>query len=441
LVDGSPKVWVNDVNRDGAIIKADHDQAILVCGLRRGGRYYFALDVTDPRSPEIPKEWAEWGMWLESPGDEEDEGQWQGTGVIGPDMTRDHDQEDATYPYAEMGYSFATPVFGIINDSGTVKDVFFIGAGYDLNQDRENPLSSDETMGRGIYLVDVLTGSLFWRWTRAETFDMEWSIPSDVAAIDTTASGLIDRLYVGDMGGRVWRFDLSSPDQGNWTKRILFTANNLIDEGRKIFYPPDVTQEETYEMVFFGTGDRASPNREIPINGLYVVKDRNDNSNLDEDDLTDVTDDLLQASGDENLKNQIRSNLENDEGWYIRLEENLGEKVLAPPVVFGGVVCYTTFTPTEGSIEDPCVLGGGTARLYALNYRTGEAAFNFDTSAPAVGRSDRSLVIGSAIPSGLAIAILQGKPAGYIGVGGGILRANIGNPTPLCRTYWRHLLK
>jgi type IV pilus assembly protein PilY1 len=242
------------------------------------------------------------------------------------------------------------------------------------------------------------------------------------------------------MGGRIWRFDLSDPDKDAWGARILFDANSPVDGGRKIFYPPDVTQEVGYEVVFFGTGDRASPKEEVTVNRIYAVKDQNDNTDLSENDLTDVTLNLLQESADEGVKTNIRNTLENDEGWFIGLEENLGEKVPAPALVLGGVAYYTTFTPRQGSFGDPCLLGGeGTASLYALNYLTGEAVYNYDTSSPAVGRGDRSLTIGTAIPSGLVIALLEGKLVGYIGVRGGILKPDIGSPSPIHRVYWREL--
>jgi type IV pilus assembly protein PilY1 len=433
-VDGAPRIWVNDANDDGDIKKTDGDKAILVCGLRRGGRYYYALDITDPLNPEIPTGWADWG-WFESHED------WDATGMIGYRMTKDSGGHDhhATYPYDEMGYSFANPVFGDIKDMGTVKDVFIVGVGYDLNQDLDNPKSSDEKMGRGLYVVEVLTGNLVWKYTKAEDSAMKWSIPSDVAAVDMTDNGLIDRVYVGDMGGRVWRFDISNLNPYNWTARILMDTNSPSKGGRKIFYPPDVTQELKHEIVFFGTGDRASPNDESTVNRLYAVKDRNDNLNLGEDDLTDVTLNLLQESNDAGVKTVIRNALENDEGWYIALDGNLGEKTLAPPVVVGGAAYYTTFTPTAGADDDPCFMGDGTGRLYALNYLTGEAVHNYDTASPTIGRNDRSLTIGTAIPSGLVIALLQGNLSGFVGIRGGILKPDIGSPSPIHRVYWRDI--
>jgi len=360
--------------------------------------------------------------------------------MIGAGMTTESgNKSSATYPYGEMGQTWSTPVFGKVYYGGSAKDVFFIGAGYDNdNQDQGGTLDyKDEDEGRGVYVVDPLTAERLWRYTRNDNSYMCWSVPSDIAAIDTTGNGFTDRLYVGDMGARMWRFDISSSDTADWTDeaRMLFDKDNFVFTGLKIFYPPDVTLEEDYELVYFATGDRAHPNSSGVVNRIYAVKDAGSSTVIREDDLVNVTDDCLQEGcGGAELRNQIV----NGDGWYIRLEDNTGEKVLASPLLFGGVVYITSFAPL--TTEDPCLFNEGVARLYALNYRTGEAALNYDTTTEALGRTDRSLVIGSAIPSRLVVSLIQGTLHGYIGIRGGILKPEINQSTPLTRIFWRELL-
>ena len=38
---------------------------------------------------------------------------------------------------------------------------------------------------------------------------MTHSIPAGIRVLDIDQDGYADRMYVGDMGGRVWRFDIS----------------------------------------------------------------------------------------------------------------------------------------------------------------------------------------------------------------------------------------
>ncbi|MBW2059145.1 MAG: hypothetical protein JRJ26_16785 [Deltaproteobacteria bacterium] len=330
-VDGSPAIYINDINNDGRIVKADGDQAILICGLRRGGRYYFALDVTDPENPEIPIGWAGWGLW-------ESDTLWPSTGMIGPDMTTEcANKAAATYPYSEMGQTWSKPIIETIDDGGTEKAVAFISAGYDINQDTVTPgldPAPADTMGRGVYVVDILTGAYVKRWTRAEDANMTHSIASTVTAVDTTGSGLVDRLYVGDTGGKLWRFDLRGLNPSSWTSKVIFNSDTSGTDHRKFFYPPDVTQEDGYEMLFIGSGNRAHPLGKTNVDYLFAIKDRNPTVPLEWGDLEDVTDGLL-MTGTEAEKQAILTNLANKDGWYIMLE-NTGEKCLAPALVFGG---------------------------------------------------------------------------------------------------------
>jgi len=430
-VDGSPQVYLNDVNQDGRIAKIDGDQAILICGLRRGGRHYFALDVTDPLSPEIPLGWAHWGVW-------DGEESWRSTGMIGPDMSLEQEgKEDASFPYKEMGQSWSTPFIATINDGGTPRALAFIGAGYHKNQDQATP--GPDSMGRGLYAVDVLTGEPVWSYTYSGGLhpDMTFCIPSTVAVVDTNESGLVDRLYVGDTGARLWRFDLSGSDPSSWTGKILFNADPSGTAHRKFFYPPDVSQEEGYEIVYIGSGNRAHPLETTVTNYLYAIKDRNPVSALTAADLVNVTDGKL-MSGTEEEKQAIMASLESEDGWYIRLE-NTGEKCLAPALAFGGVIYYTTFEPDATAPADPCegAAGLGTARLYALDYRTGNAVYNFDPSDPTIGKSDRSLAIGGSIASGVVIGLIKGFPIAKVGVDGTVVSVEAKHSSGLFSNYWR----
>ncbi len=76
-----------------------------------------------------------------------------------------------------------------------------------------------------------------------------------------------------------------------------------------------------------------------------------------------------------------------------------------------------------------------------LQYKTGNAAFNLDASndepTPILARSDRSEVIGAAIPSGVIVTFLGGKTVAYTGVGGGVYLPKLGRDKTLVPIYWR----
>jgi type IV pilus assembly protein PilY1 len=408
FVDGSPKAYLS-YDSSGQINKA-----ILIFGERRGGNHYYALDITDPLLPKY--------VW-----------------EMGPDIA----------VYAELGQTWSSPMIGKIACAacpGGEKWVAFIGGGYDTNQDND-PIIASDLKGRAIYVVNVLDGSLVWRYSCVENPEMAYSIPSDIQKVDTNGDGKIDRLYVGDMGGQIWRFDIGDSDAvANWTGKMIFKANSLTSDKRKIFYPPDVTLEKdsgNYEMLFFGTGDREHPKESTNINRLYAVKDKNPSTILTENDLVDVTQDLLQDPGaSETDKSTMLNALKIKEGWYIKLDQNPGEKCLSSPVVYYGVVYYTSFAPNFGTQTDPCFVGEGTGRLYALNYKTGNAAFNLDDSLDGtISRSDRSAIIGTGIPSGVIITFIAGKAVAYVGVGGPggprIPKPKLLSDKSLVSVYWR----
>jgi hypothetical protein len=400
FVDGSPKVYTE---RDSS---GNLTKAILIFGQRRGGNYYTALDVTNRLAPTF--------LWKISP---------------------------STSGFAELGQTWSTPQIGKIKNGLGEKWVVFIGAGYDTNQDFI-PVVSPDSKGRAVYVVDVLTGNLIWKYSYQENNEMRYCIPSDISRVDTNGDGKIDRLYVGDVGGRIWRFDIGDAgNTGSWTGKIIFTGQG------KIFYPPDVTLENDagiYEMLFFGTGDRENPRGELDItNRLYAVKDMNPSSPLTESGLEDVTTDELQdPNTTAERKAEILANLRSKKGWLIRLDQYLGEKCLASPLTFYGGVYYTTFAPSMDSPSDICYLGVGKGILYIVDYKTGNAVFNLDATNDTDGvetikRSDRSKVIGAAIPSGAIITIIGGRAAGYIGVGGGVHIPELIKKKSLVPLNWR----
>ncbi len=190
-------------------------------------------------------------------------------------------------------------------------------------------------------------------------------------------------------------------------------------------------------MIFLGTGDREHPTDTTKTNRLYAIKDKNPSSPLSESDLVDVTLDKLQE-GTDSEKSTIYSSLQTKSGWFIALDQNLGEKCLSNAVIFYGDIYYTTFTPILGDSSDLCFLNQGTARLYAVNYLTGNAVFNLDGSALSeLGRSDRSAEIGVSIPSGVIVTFVGGTSVAYGGMGGGVYRPPLPNTRTIIPINWR----
>jgi type IV pilus assembly protein PilY1 len=419
FVDGSPRVYLGT------------DKKILVFGLRRGGNCYIALDVTTPTSPQF--------LWMITP-------EYIVKGLIKTDST---DYRELGNQLLNTGQSWSNPQMGKINNGTTAGQwAMFIGGGYDnANQDKENPYTDvPDNVGRAVYIVNIYDGSLIKRFSNAEDSTMTYSIPSDVAKVDSNGDGKVDELYVGDMGGRVWRFDISGPDKGLWTGKIVFRSNPeaAVTNLRKMFYPPDVTLENDdgyYDMLFFGTGDREHPSDKTIINRLYGVKLKNPSTTYTEGDLYNATEGKLQSE-DDAIRSEALTQLKAKSGWFIELlPATSGEKSLSTPVVFYKTAYFTTFSPSpeappEGT--DPCYVGEGKARLYALGYFTGNAVLSLDLTNDTTGTTlERSVEIGTSIPSGVIITFVWGKGVAYTGVGGGIRNTKLPTDKSIVPIYWK----
>ena len=451
FVDGSAKPYVSyEYNGDGSIKSVTN--AILILGERRGGNHYYALDVTDYNNPKF--------LW-----------------EINPTGRRYMTNSYVTTDYQELGQTWSSPMIGKIacvgggTCVGGEKWVAFIGGGYDNdNQDYEDLTPEHQGhpytdvadfKGRAVYVVDISDGSLVRRFSVNDTgySDMTYSFPSDIAKVDVDGNGKVDRLYVGDMAGRMWRFDINSTDPSNWTGKIIFKSNpdGQTTNLRKIFYPPDVTFElddsgaskGNYELLIFGTGDREHPNDKIIVNRLYALKDRNlqdknPQTAYTESDLADVTTDLLQTGTADEITD-TRNQLKTTSGWFVQLlPSDSGEKCLAPPVVFYKTAYFTTFGPSPDAPpagQDPCYVGEGVAKLYLLGYKTANAIFNLDltndTGGTVISKTDRSATIGTAIPSGVIITFIGGKAVAYTGVGGGVYIPQLASTKSLLPLNWR----
>ena len=279
FMDGPIGVLTTDVNNDGALSSAGGDKVQLFIGMRRGGRLIYALDVSNPASPQF--------MWKKDNATNSD--------------------------WAELGQTWSEPKVATINLAGTATKVLIFGAGYDPAYDDQDPVTVDNrSMGRGIYVVKASDGSIIWRTGGTGTTSssyvagtpyykqitgMDYPIPSDVVLIDRNANGTVNRLYVGDTGemsgvsilakcqpitrltcGRCTRLATVGFAQ---TSGNADTANAAKTQRRKFLYAPDVVVSKdafgAYDAVLIGSGDR-----EHPFNGYGAARKNKLGSSYDD---------------------------------------------------------------------------------------------------------------------------------------------------------------
>ncbi len=314
-------------------------RTILICGERGGGDAYFALDVTgdDP----IP-------LW----------------------EFRDR----------ELGESWSFPFIGRVRvGESERKWAAFFGSGFENNGPNGN-----------LYAIGVEDGNVIGR---VELNGPPSDPLNSPVAIDSDDNGLLDLLYAGDLGGKVFRVNVDYSDPASWSKIQLFAA--LSGQPISIpmslaFYDPD----PNHLFVYFGTGKyfTVRDREDLTIQSFYAIKDNG----------------VPVTRG--NLTNQTRGcgSVEGFQGWYIDFVEHSGERVTASPLVAGGIVFFTTFEP---DIEDPCK-AGGIARLYAVQYDTGCAPDSPVLDINGDGVVDENDKIGGTVPRSITIG--HGLPSDII---------------------------
>ncbi|MBT8135970.1 MAG: PQQ-binding-like beta-propeller repeat protein [Gammaproteobacteria bacterium] len=366
-MDGDIRVWIDEQDNDRVVESGE--RAYLFAGMRRGGRDYYALDITDVTNPRLA-----WTI------------------------------EGGSGDFAELGQTWSAPIVSRIRWDGSPKQVLFFAGGYDTNQDAKNRPTSDDDMGRAIYMVDALTGErLWWASIREEADltleDMTHSIPSDLRVIDTNQDGFDDRIYVGDTRARVWRFDIDNSDS-TITGTVFAELGGGGEAGnRRIYSAPSVTRiiDENFGSfltVSVGTGHRAHPLEADVRDGFFMMRDLNvfaapvDPSTqqvrypdpIRPNDLLDVTDNVTPGVDD----------LDTRKGWLIEFDS--AEKSLSAPLTVLDRIFFTTYVP--GSFQPTCkptsVLGSG--RLYTVDILSG-SPLNYNTDTPAPG--DRYDELGS----------------------------------------------
>ena len=104
----------------------------------------------------------------------------------------------------------------------------------------------------------------------------------------------------------------------------------------------------------------------------------------------------------------------------------------------------------QGSIQTTLAAAStvrGVARLYALNYKTGAAVHDFSATVEtdnagntvSLGKLDRSLEVGTAMPSSPVIAVLSGGARLFVGVEGGIASLPTIATQDMHRYYWNQV--
>ena len=415
---------------------ADQWRTVLIGGLRQGGRSYYALDVTEPGAASYP------GYLWEFPCD--DCANAVNSGV----------QSWAGY----MGETWSEPVItrvrvkadGGTDPNGYERWVAIFGAGYDPAGD-PNIVSYEHLMdgsadvaGRAIFMVDITTGKLLAAKHFSPTAtsvtgtqigfpEMRYAVASAPAVFDLDFDGFADVVFIGDLGGNVWKWVVSSVGddpvnnivgddnlaQPNWPFRLFFRGAASTEPPtfpaagihfQSFFFPPTAVLKSGKLVLAFGAGERADPIGDAALYGdgsdannnhFYVLKDadpyeqsspapdpvldfKNESTLADNSTLDSVACSTLKASYD---------------GYYLTGRD--AEKFVTNSVVFLGEVFTLSFMPPNPATVTACT-ASGQSFLYRFDLECGTGSYPTN---PGSGNEDRRKAIGSGMPTRPRISV------------------------------------
>lgn len=362
-LDGHIAPYVVDKNLNGVIETGD--QVLLMVGMRRGGKNYYMLDVTNLSAPKLL-----------------------------------YRIEGGSTTFPALDQTWSKPAYGRIKFGSTVEKVAILTGGYNTGEDSATTPSAGNSTGNAIYIVRVSDGALLWKNSQAAQATgvgllstMTHAIPAGATAVDWSGSGYLESFYVADLRGQVFRFDIKN-GESDITKVIVggriahlggsavgTDGNGAADEAnnRRFFSSPSVAvinrpSGKTYAAVAVGSGYRAHPLNTVNKDQFFMIRDQGVLAGkFDMDvtynnllDITDYPDPNHEITTGQNLIQYIEAN--NYRGWRLDLSDVSGQKVLSQAVIFNNRLIFSTYIPKS---DNSCSGQLGSGRTYVIDINDG----------------------------------------------------------------------
>lgn len=321
-------------------------RTVLVAGLNKGGRAYYALDITDPANPVAMWEFA------------------ASTACFGPTNK---------FSDCDLGYSYGNPVISKLEDG---RWVVFVTSGY-------NNVSPGDGKGY-LYVLDVMTGEILYK---IGTGAGDTTTPSGLAKIRNWVSGnaaqnnTTARVYGTDLLGNVWRFDVndSVDSSGNplmapagREAQLLATVKDGAGNRQPITVRPELAEvgSPPVPFVYVATGRYLGPTdvTDTQVQSLYAIKDPLTPTPVSTDLRTDLKrlDMTMNAAGDRFVTcDQSSGNCDSPLGWYVDFRDS-GERVNVEMKLQLGTLVVASNVPGNTACEP-----GGISYKNYFDYATG----------------------------------------------------------------------
>ncbi len=335
-------------------------RTILVSGLAKGGRGYFALDITNTEHPQL--------LW-------------------------EFKASDACFPQVlnsdcNVGLAYGNPVIGKLKSAdGPEGDwVVVLSSGYN------NVAPGD---GKGyLYVLDVATGKIRYRIGTGVGDAEKPSGLSPLAAFVKSphTDATLERVYGGDLQGNLWRFDLNdviAPAGREATLLASLRSPNGIPQS--IVVRPELGEVKGKPFVFVATGKflERPDLKDETVQSVYAIHDRlgsglsKPRDELQQVALKNVT--LQNTQTRTTAKLPCSSGCSGENGWFIDLTG--GERVSSALRLQLGTLFFASNEPNG----DQCS-PGGTGWLNYVDFRSGSAVLGH--GARAAFKVDGAMIAG-----------------------------------------------
>ncbi len=374
-------------------------RSMLIGGLGKGGRSYYALDITNPLGVTSEAEAVKRVLW--------------------------------EFTDTKMGYSYGEPV---VVKTAKYGWVVFLPSGHN------NP------GGKGhVFIVNPRTGELLETISTPEGSDAK---PAGVSALQAfvpdVTDGTADALYFGDLLGNLWRVDLTKSSGAYSAPVKLAELTDVKGDPLPVTAKPlVVVQPGTLRRwVTIGTGKLLSDTdlADKQKQRFYAIVDGVNAKFWNESDLPSgfdypIKDEDLTKRDD--LTKKLTQDYTKKLGWYLDLGESAvgggdGWRVISDSSSYNGIVAFSTMKPTSDNVCAP----SGSSRLYALDLGTGSSRL-MEAGKPKGYVENLSGVIVD-----LGFRSVVGKPRLYFGDNSGkrgTPEADLSNANAPRRLNWREI--
>ena len=331
---------VNDANINGW-------KTVLIGALGKGGRGYYALDITDPTAPKV--------LWTFSAENN-----------------------------PNVGYSYGTPFITKVKDQW----VALLTSGYN-NVPENGKYGSADGRGR-LFVLKLATGEVL------KTIDTGAGAVDDpsglarinVAVDDFKTDNSASVAYGGDLKGTLWRFDLEAG-----------TATRLLELGKDkpITAAPEISTVNKQRAVFVASGRYLGP-ADLSTKDEQVIAGVRDDGSGKLVSFDALVKQSLAVSGNA-IVSKSKQTVKWDStqpGWTVSLPDS-GERVAVDLQLYFGTLLASSVVPAASACQP-----GGYSWLYQIDFATG----GFVKQGVAVATRQSAPIVGitvSKLPNGTPI--------------------------------------